>query len=164
MKILIIEDDLNKGRQLTGFLKQVVPGSIIRQARSYQSGLENIFEDAPDLVLLDMTLPTFDVSPTEAGWRTRPLGGMEVLSELHRMEVKCATIVVTQFESFGEGDDIVTLDELERRLGAEYSQLYLGVVAYQPSESGWREGLERLVRVAVNRYEEDLRLKRVRTN
>ena len=156
MKVLIIEDDLNKGRQLTSFVQRTLPTSDIRQARSYQSGLEAIFEDTPDLVLLDMTLPTFDVSPTEAGWRTRPLGGTEILSELDRMEVKCLAIVVTQFESFGEGRDFVTLDELERRLARKYSHLYLGVVSYQPSESSWREELERLVRVAVKRHEEEL--------
>lgn len=150
MKVLIIEDDLNKLRQLTAFVKHSMPEVEVRERRSYQSGLEAIFEDTPHLVLLDMSLPTFDMSPTEAGWRTRPLGGLEVLSELQRMDVECLAIVVTQFETFGEGRDFITLEQLKRRLATEYAQLYVGVVAYQASESSWREALERLIQAAVN--------------
>lgn len=144
MKILVIEDDAHKARQLAEFVKveaEVTPA----ESRSYQSGLRAVLADSPDIVLLDMSLPTYDVSRVETGGRSRPYAGREILTELKRKGIATKVVVVTQFESFGEGSEAMTLTELKRELGGEFATNYVGTVFYQPSESSWRQELRSLL-------------------
>ena len=146
MKIVIVEDDVQKLKQLSLFIEQNYSGAFVRHARSYNTGLDAILDDPPDLVLLDMSLPTFDVSPQESGGRSRHFGGRELLSEIKRANLECCAIVVTQFETFGDGVERMTLQQIREQLASEYSRWYAGVVSYQPSESGWRDELLRLLK------------------
>lgn len=67
MKVLIVEDDEFKGRRIEQVLRDYQPDVDLRLERSVNSGLKGIVEHSPELVLLDMSLTTFDVGPSEAG-------------------------------------------------------------------------------------------------
>jgi CheY-like chemotaxis protein len=84
MKLLIVEDDDNKQSQISSFLNSQYSDLTLEVARSLKSGLKQIRTFNPDLVLLDMTLPTYDVGPDEPGGSTHALGGREFLRELKR--------------------------------------------------------------------------------
>ncbi|QDT44621.1 hypothetical protein Pan241w_47340 [Gimesia alba] len=84
MLTVIIEDDENKRKQLVNFVKELLPSSEITERRSYQSGLKEILGSTPDLVLLDMSMPTFDVTPKDKGGRTRAYAGRDILEEIDR--------------------------------------------------------------------------------
>jgi hypothetical protein len=89
-----------------------------------------------------MTLPTYDVSASEKGGRIRPFGGREILNELVRRGIRTRAIVVTQFESFGEGRDALSLDQLRDQLATEYGGTYVATVFYHPAELVWKDQLE----------------------
>lgn len=145
MNILLVEDDDNKAARLEECLRELPNvGTIIRH-RSYQSGLKALVQSPPPIAVLDMTMPTYDVSPEEKGWRIRPYAGRDILDEVLRRQIRTRVIIVTQFESFGEGAEALTLEQLKSQLAADYPDHYVATVFYQASESGWRFALRKAV-------------------
>lgn len=143
MKILIIEDDENKGVQLSQFLHDTFTPIDLQLARSLQSGLRLIRQNRPNLVLLDMTIPNYDTGPDEPGGTTHIFGGREFLRQMERFDIDVPVIVVTQFETFGKPP--VGLKELDAELMAAHPSVYRGVVYYHASIHGWKEELKRFI-------------------
>jgi CheY-like chemotaxis protein len=156
MKVLVVDDDLNKIRQLTAFIKSEFPRACVDERKSYQSGLKAALLDNPDVIVLDMTMPTFDVGGKEKGGRERRYAGVQILRQLRRKEIRTAVVIVTQFERFGEGDDLITLDELREQLVQEFEHNYICTICYQAADSQWKDKLrEVLGRLSQDRKEDD---------
>lgn len=145
MRILIIEDDPNKLKQIILFVNENYPDIEIESSKSYQSGLKSIFLNKYDLILLDMSLPTYDISSGEDGYRFRKLAGQEILSELKRRKKNEKIIIVTQFETFGEGDNYIELKDLRKKMKLEFSDNYIGTVYYNPAQSEWKSKLKYII-------------------
>lgn len=141
MRILIVDDDPHKMRQLTGFMREEYAFAAIEEQRSYQSGLRSAVENPPDVMILDMTMPTYDVGGKETGGRERRYAGLQVLEQLRRRQVATAVIVCTQFPRFGEGTELITLDELRSQLEREFVGTYRGTVFYQAADAQWKKEL-----------------------
>lgn len=150
MRVLLIEDDINKTKQLVEFLNGLPEVEKLDVQRSYQSGLKAAILGSADLIVLDMTLPRYDVSPTEKGGRTRAYAGRELLGQLVRKKVLSRVVVVTQFDNFKEGRDAMSLDQLAAELARRFPGIYLGTIFYQSGQSGWREELMRIVHHAAS--------------
>jgi CheY-like chemotaxis protein len=150
MRILIVEDDPNKLAQVTEQIRLSCPDARIVERRSYQSGLKEILNNGADWFVLDMTLPTFDITATERGGRTRPFAGRELLREMKRRGITGRVIIVTQFESFGDGEGKMTLKELQVELTSTYPDTYLLTVYYHPAQSEWRQLLAAALRSRPN--------------
>jgi CheY-like chemotaxis protein len=145
MTVLIIEDDPNKLRQISDHIRSLAPSATISERSSYQSGLREIVAEPPELILLDMSMPTYDISPTERGGRTRVYAGRDVLREMQRRGIGSKVIVVTQFESFGEGPTRKTLPELTAELRRGFPENYVTTVYYHPAQSDWKSQLSAAV-------------------
>jgi CheY-like chemotaxis protein len=141
MEILLVEDDEDKREQLVNFIKLKIPCELT-EARSFQSGQKCIKNYSYDLIILDMTMPTFDINPPkEGGGRSQSFGGEMLLAEMVRREIKTKVIVVTQFDIFGKGDEEITLKDLDKRLHIQFPDNYLGAVPYGISYTSWEEVL-----------------------
>lgn len=150
MRVLLIEDDENKREQLAAFVGSVLAPEVIAIARSMNSGLRSLIAGSYGLVLLDMTMPTFDIGPDEDGGRPQAYAGREILRQMDRRGLRTPVIVVTQFDRFGEGTDTTDLTELDAQLKRDHPNTYRGVVYYNVSLTGWREGLLNLIRGVTN--------------
>jgi CheY-like chemotaxis protein len=151
VNVVIIEDDRNKSRQLVQLVQTVCKDIDIDECRSYQSGLRRLVDRPAHLVLLDMSMPTFDATPHEKGGRTRGFAGRDILDELKRRRVVTSVVVVTQFESFGEGRFKKTLRELQSELTNAFPGLFLCAIYYHPAQSAWRESLATVVRDSIEK-------------
>ena len=138
MRILIIEDDENKRSQLLTFLEQDVPSAAVDTAGSLHSGLGKLLSAKYDLILLDMTMPTFDVTADEGGGRPQPYGGRSLLRQMDRRGISTPVVVVTQFDRFGDADDALTLTELESELALGHPRIYRGSVYYNATVESWK--------------------------
>ena len=150
MKILVVEDDENKRLQLDHFLRRSFPQARMIEARSLQSGLRMIRHDPPALVLLDMTLPNYDADFDEPGGQTHIFGGREFLRQMDRFDISIPVIVITQFETFGEGTSEIGLSELDAELRAEHGTIYKGSIYYHAAIHGWEEQLESEMKRALD--------------
>lgn len=139
MKILIIEDDALKCAKITELVEEVNPAAVLSYARSYKSGLKAAVLKECDLILLDMTLPTFDITDEEEGGPPLAFGGREVLRQLRRHQVRVPVVVVTQFEQFESSGSTITLAELTSEMRAEFSDNFISTVYYNPTQSKWRD-------------------------
>ncbi|MGN6307644.1 MAG: hypothetical protein ACTHNH_22715 [Mesorhizobium sp.] len=145
MIALIIEDDDVKMDRLRGFLADEVPAARVEVARSYKSGLLSLVALQPALVLLDMTLPSFDIQPGSDGGRPLSLGGKDLLRQMKRRAMRCSAIVVTGFDTFGSAATPVTLDQLDEDLSREFGDFYLGSVYFNAATEDWRDRLRALI-------------------
>jgi DNA-binding NtrC family response regulator len=146
MSALIIEDDEFKTERLRSFLINEAPHLEIELARSYKSGLRALVDRPRPLVLLDMTLPTFDIQSGAHGGRPLSLAGRELLRQMKRRSITSPTAVVTGFDTFGSGLEAVTLAQLDADLREEFGTFYLGCVYFNATTDDWRDQLLELVR------------------
>lgn len=150
MNVLIVEDDQNKSARLEEFVEEHFPHASVSTATSFQSGLRGILETAPELVILDMTLPNYDIGPGESGGVSRAFGGYDVLSEMVRMGVEgVRVVVVTQYDAFGgdDGSEHKTFDELSAELARAFPGRFVGAVHYDPTDGRWRNMLGEMLGV-----------------
>ncbi|HEY3489920.1 MAG TPA: hypothetical protein VGK27_07345 [Candidatus Deferrimicrobiaceae bacterium] len=150
MKILLVEDDENKRLQICNSLKESFPGCEITLAMSLQSGLRKIINSEVSIVLLDMTLPTYDQSFNEDGGRPQAYAGREILRQMDRRDIRSPVIVVTAYDRFGEGKDALNLEELDRELMAAHKDCYIGTVYYNPTIDIWKDQLNELIKTALS--------------
>lgn len=141
----IIEDSPLKAGLIQRFLSEQFPNLTISLAGSYQSGLKLIQSAVPKLVLLDMTLPNFDRLPNAREGRLRPTGGYDMMRKIKLKGIETQIIVITQLESFGEGEDEVSFEEITSRCSREFPATFVGSVYFDQRESAWQDSLKNLI-------------------
>jgi CheY-like chemotaxis protein len=148
MKILFIEDDEDKSKRVADFIRADFPRSSVVCARSFNSGLKALIAEGAsfDLVLLDMTMPTYDASPEEpGGGAIEHFAGRDLLAQMRLRRIHVPTVVVTMLDSFGEGAKKVSLNALIQELQHSYGSHFLGHVYYDATKEGWRRSLKDLI-------------------
>ena len=145
MKILIIEDDPNKADKLLDFLKENYSSSQVSLRKSYQSGIKEIFESESefDLILLDMSIPTYDQDQGNFSGKPRNFGGRDILKEMKRYNLFSKVIVVTQYNEFDGGS--LSIKNLDNELSIKYSNLYQGYIYYKSGQSNWEKELLKFI-------------------
>jgi len=141
-KILIVEDDEFKLENLSECISSRVSGVSVVFARSIVSSLRQL-ESAQDidLVILDMSLPTYDVGPDESGGRPQGFGGLTVMQHLDALERDIPVLVVTQFLSFEQDDEIVEVADLQQSLSTDFARLFIGLIQYSGGSDNWKDEL-----------------------
>jgi hypothetical protein len=108
--------------------------------------MSEIIKKRYDLILLDMSMPTFDRSPENPNSKFRHFAGRDILFEMKRRDITVKTIVVTQFGNFGEGKDAIDAEQLHNNLKSEFPFIYLGMVHYNTGFSNWKNELLALLK------------------
>jgi CheY-like chemotaxis protein len=145
MKILLIEDEDPKLVGIQRFLKELDPTFEVAVARSVKGGIFQLKQDKPSLLLLDMSLPTFDITSSEPGGRPQGFGGIEIIRYLDSVEDIVPTIVVSAYEAFTKDGKNIELKELAEELRAEFPETIRGVVFFNPIHGAWSEELAELI-------------------
>jgi CheY-like chemotaxis protein len=148
VNILLIEDDEDKLKKLDEFITTEFPSSHIQFAKSFNSGLKTLVakKNSLDIVLLDMSMPTYDISQNEpSGGEPENYAGKELLAQMRLRSINLPTIVVTMFDSFGEPPMQISLDRLIADLKARYSPPFKGYVYYNSTQEGWKNALKQLI-------------------
>lgn len=143
MKVLIIEDDTNKMQAITKYIwKHFAIECTCKM--SYHSGMQAILKEKFDVLLLDMSMPVYDITTQDAGGgRPLALAGRDILFQIRRRQIEMRVIIITQYEDFGG----FSLDELDQELQEEFPQLYAGYVYYNTTQEGWKEKLSALLEI-----------------
>lgn len=142
MNVLLVEDEAPKRQHVEVLLRALLPEANIDFANSVRSALEALRKSRPDLVILDMSLPTFDVTRDEAGGRPQGFGGVELLRNMELEEIECPVVVLTGYDSFAKGGGEVRLDELKSELASEHPRVFRGVLHYNSAYGDWQEQLK----------------------
>lgn len=146
MKVLIAEDEVQKLAHIRDFVEGLFSPVEVIVAKSVRSAIASIEKDGPDVLLLDMSLPTFDIGIAEPGGRPQGFGGIEVLRYADFLGIALHAFVITAYEGFEEGTKAVDLSELELKLRAEHGENFKGIVYYSGLGGDWERSLEMLIR------------------
>lgn len=156
MKILIVEDDENKLAQIKEFILTLFVNANVITNGSYQSGLKAIIQGGHDLIILDMTMPTFDIGNEEDGGRPQAYAGRDILLQMDRRGIVIPVIVVTQFDKFGTANEELTLKELDKLLTIDNPDSYVGAVYYSTSTTGWKMELKNILQNIGHVYDSNI--------
>lgn len=141
MKILLIEDDQEKARAIRSFLNELYSNKLeFTLAASYQKGVDEAINGDYDIILLDMTLPTFDGDAKNAGASLKN-GGELIIRELYDEGFNVRYIIITQYETFNNE----TLETICRRLELLSGIYYCGCVKYNTYSDDWKLNLKSLL-------------------
>ncbi len=142
MKILIVEDDYDKRNKIKKFVFEALNSDVtVVEKESLRSGLQEVVQgDGYDLLLLDMSMPSFDVGSSEPGGGTpESFAGKELMIQMKLREIQIPVIVITQYDSFEEGT--VSLEDLTTEFNNEFQEIFLGAVYYNSAVDGWKTEL-----------------------
>lgn len=145
MYVLIIEDDSQKADSISTLIKSMFHGVDIEISRSYQSGVRDATKSNFDLIILDMSLPTFDPGPNVRQGRPRPLGGFDIMRKIRRKGGKTPIVVVTALENFGSPTEPITFQEMSSRCRAEFPEMFRTAIYYSQSKQGWQDELKQIL-------------------
>lgn len=141
MKILIVEDNTNKLSRIKSFFNERYGDCNIEESYSFNGGRKKLFENEWDLVILDMSLPTYDITRSESGGDKKPVAGRNIIKRMKNRNVYYPTIVITQFETFD--DERISIETLNREFEENYSEIWKGTVYY--GDDDWEVKLEELL-------------------
>ena len=136
MKVLFIEDNPQKLKQVSDFLKQQYSNIELTIRKSYNSGLRELIKnDSYKLILLDMSLPNYDIEPGESGGDFEKFAGKFLLSEMYRRDIITKVLIITMYLNYVD-------EEFSLELKDNFPN-YLGVVYYNVKEpDGWKNELK----------------------
>lgn len=141
MQILIVEDNENKLSKIRTFFNERYSACDIEEAHSFNSGRRKVFEKNWDLVILDMSLPTYDITHSESGGDKKPIAGKNIIKRMKNRNVIIPTIIITQFETFD--DEKISLDTLNREFQESFQDIWKGTIYY--GNDDWESELTKLL-------------------
>jgi CheY-like chemotaxis protein len=141
MNVLLVEDDEFKAADLTRVLEELDGGLVISRAASVTSALRNVTEGKFDMVILDMSLPTFDLSGPGGGGSPQGQGGIEVLRLSKWLGQNIPFIVITQYPDIEIDGVDVPLPQAAGRLSKRFLLQVEHCISYEFDSDLWREQL-----------------------
>lgn len=132
MRILIIEDNINKLKQIRDLLENKYYECDIIEAYAFNSGMKRIVENNWDLVVLDMSLPTYNITHTESGGDKKPVAGKNIMKRMLNRQIYSPVVIITQFETFD--DDKISLETLNKEFEESFSKIWKGTIRYGNDE------------------------------
>lgn len=136
MKILLIEDMPRKAESIKSVLNNQFPEIELSEESSYHAAIDNISEHGNeyDVILLDMSMNTFNVSVEENGGIPEPFAGVRILEKLFLNEIDTKVVVVSMYPKI-EGKDI---KEIGDELKEQYPNLYEGFILFSFDRNDWK--------------------------
>ncbi len=144
-RLLIIEDNDSKLNHLRQFCEENLKDYEVEDRRSYNSALSEVVHNGNsyDLILLDVSMNTYDISPEVSDGEQEPLAGSNILRFMKLRKIKVPVIVVTMYESFVDG---ITIDKLDEGFREKYAEFYKGFVYYSLRNEDWMNRLKELIK------------------
>ena len=149
LRVLIVEDIETKRLSMTHLVESVFSPVEVHCAASVKSAIQLLDQHSYSLVLLDMSLPTFDLSKLEGGGTPRPRGGVELFAHLDGAGVEVPIVVVSAYGALEERGSLISLDEMSKRLMRNYPGLFRGSVLFDSVYTVWADELSALIRKAL---------------
>lgn len=140
MRVLIIEDTESKMKVIEECVKGFDEKWEFTEAMSYSDGIQKIYAKGWDLILMDMSLPTYNISHTESGGTKKPVAGKELMARMLSRKIFIPVIIITQFDTFGDNQ---SLESLNKEFEEGYTRIWKGTISYD--KPGWQEQLLKLL-------------------
>lgn len=142
MRILLVEDEEFKRAAISNELIERLGEALdLVQCNSLRGGLKELTSGLPfDLVLLDMSMPGFEMAGDVANLEEpESFAGKELLAQMTLRGILVPVVVVTQYRAFAKGT--IDLDDLTRQCEAEFPSIFLRSIYYNTVVESWKRDL-----------------------
>lgn len=143
MKVLIVEDEFDKREKITSYLYSVFESSQLEivESESLRSGLKTLLQLSDiDVVLLDMSMPGFDITSDEpGGGEPESYAGKELMSQMRLRNIKVPVVVITQYKKFKKEN--ISLEELTEEFQTQFPDFFMGTIHFSSAVEGWKKSL-----------------------
>ena len=149
-ELLLVEDSSFKRDRVLDLLRAALPDLTVDGVESFNAGARALDAGTFKVVVLDLSLPTYDRDSPQGGGRFRKLGGRELARKLVRRAIATNIIFLTQYDAFSDKSKSISLSELVSELKSECGGRYFGTIRYDSGKSTWKSELLAAVRRALN--------------
>ena len=147
MKILFIEDEIVKQNDILKYLNEELSQNAVEVVHSLMGGMLALRKCEFEMVLLDMSLPLYDLNGEDEGINEfEAFGGIEILDEIERKELSVKVLVITAFDAIEDDTKKIHLEQLDQQMKENYSNIYLGCIHYDQSSLEWKSELKKYVK------------------
>ena len=145
--IIIVEDNIQKKEKILEFIKSNDSLNVIGMASSFTSGCQIIdsLGNVADLILLDISLPTYDINNLSPGGNFRSFAGREIARKIIRRKINVKIIFITQYNSFSENSKSYNFQELRCELIKDCKENFLGMIQFDSTKENWKIDLKKLI-------------------
>ena len=139
-KILLVEDMEEKANAITSYIKGEFPDIDVVRKESYNSSQKEIYANYGEyfVVLLDMSMHTFDRSKEESGGEPEPVAGRKILNGMYLRDISTKVIVVTMYGSHEGKKLLAFVDDLKK----DYPEIYYDYFFFSFQKNDWKEKLK----------------------
>lgn len=143
-RILLVEDYEEKAANIIAFLNAEFPNFEVERRTAYNSAQEEIFENPNkyDLILLDMSMTTYDLSTDASGGKPEPSAGYDILEGMYLRDITTPVIVVTMYNVFGRRE----MSSFHKEFLENYPQNYRSYVFYSSQRNDWKNDLKKKIK------------------
>ncbi|WP_458436124.1 response regulator [Methylorubrum extorquens] len=138
IRVLLVEDDEFKASDISKSLEETLQSYELGRASSVTSALRSISYTQFDLIVLDMSLPTFDLSGPGGGGSPQGQGGIEVMRLARRLKARSKIIVVTQYPDIELDGKQLHLSDAAAALSKKFELDVIACLPYQFDATQWR--------------------------
>ena len=140
MRVLLIEDNEHKKNLLYSFVGEEFYDIEMILRKLYNSGLRELIQnDDYSLILLDMSLPNYDIVPGESGGDFESLAGKYLLNEMYRRDINIKVVIVTMYRDYVD-------EEFNSGLRENFPN-YLGVIYFNLDDpDSWKNELRTILK------------------
>ncbi|MBW4739242.1 response regulator [Prevotella histicola] len=138
-KILLVEDLPEKAEEIKNVIASAFSDVKVEERSSYHSAIEEIYRKYSEyfLILLDISMSTYDVNVEENGGMPESLAGKRILEGMYLRDIPIKVKIVTMYESF-DGKSISALDH---DLREDNPDCYDGYIFFSFKKSDWKQQL-----------------------
>ena len=146
-KILLVEDYEEKALNIIAFLHEGFPDFEVERCSAYNTAQEEIFDnpDKYDLILLDMSMTTYDLKTDASGGKPEPSAGYDILEGMYLRNIITPVIVVTMYNVFGRRE----MSSFHKEFMENYPQNYRSYVFYSSQHNDWKNDLKNKIKEAL---------------
>lgn len=140
MKILIVEDDSLKLKDVRHFVEEVCRGVIIDEAESYTLAVNMCYNTLYDFVILDMNIPRYDSKDNDKSIIYN--GGEMIVRELVSEDILISFVFLSQYETIGKE----SIESFDNRMKNFCPDTYCGFVSYEVNDDCWKQKLSNILK------------------
>lgn len=138
MNILIVEDDSFKYSKISHVLRDIYPNAELTHNDSVHDAVVLLRRFTPDLIILDMSLPSHSPQAGKGSPVSMPAGGIEIIMELKILKkVAVPIIVLTQYPDVEIEDEYYSIRESSKTIKEFYGIKSISVIHYDNDTTDW---------------------------
>lgn len=138
MNILVVEDDQFKFSKIFEILEKVHMGAQVIHHDNVSSATIYLKSNTPELIVLDMSLPSHPAIAGKGSPISMPAGGIEVILELRYLKkTNIPILILTQYPDIEIEDEYYSIDRSTQVIKEFFGMTSVSVTLYDNDSEEW---------------------------